>query len=167
VGNKLLVQLRREAGATFYSGDFRLFEEVVVRGLDEAATRRRMLFLGRERTHDEVAPRPLSVRTKFAPFAAAESITALLESLERQPATSVAVFHRNPYLHAAVTDYSDGSNFDVFVNRDDEVVVIPGYKASVTALARLTDTVGERFAAVAVDETPALPAPTLDELLGD
>lgn len=166
VGGRLLVQIRREAGATFYSGEFDLFDKVVVRGLEDAAARRRRLFVGRERRREEEALRPLVVRTRPATFSEPEAVADLLESLERQEATSVAVFHRNPYLHVAVTDYSDGSNFDVFVNRPDEVVVIPGYRASVTALARLTDTVGERFAAVEVDEATARPAPTLDDLLG-
>jgi hypothetical protein len=167
VGDLLLVQLRREAGATFYSGDYDLFETVVFRGLEDAAARRRLLLMGRERRLHEPLPRPLVVRTGSPTFSSPEAVTDLLDSLERQEATSVALFHRNPYLHVAVTDYSDGSNFDVFVNRADEVVVIPGYRATVTALARLTDTVGERFAAIEVDEASGRSAPTLDELLGD
>ena len=167
IGNQLLVQLRREAGATFYSGDYQLFESVVMDGLEDAAARRRSLLADRERRLDEPAPRPLVVRTRAATFGEPEAVTDLLDSLERQESTSVAVFHRNPYLHVAVTDYADGSNFDLFVNRSDEVVVIPGYRASVTSLARLTDTVGERFAAVAVDEVTSLPAPTLEDLFGE
>ena len=163
VGERLLMQVRREAGATFYSGDFDLFERVVIGSLEDAAGRRRQLLSGRERRREGSA-RPILVRTHGATFDDPDAVRDLVDVLERQDSTSVAVFHRNPYLHAAVTDYSDGSNFDLFVNQADEVVVIPGYRASLTSLARLTDTVGERFAAVEVAEAARV-RPTLEDLL--
>jgi hypothetical protein len=167
VGDRLLVQLRRDAGATFYSGDYALFDSVVLSGMALAASKRRTLLSGRERHLNEPVPRPLAVRTRGGTFGDAEAIVELLDTLERQQDTGVAVFHRNPYLHAAVTDYSDGSSFDVFVNDADELVVIPGYRATLSALARLTDSVGERFAAVEVAEVEVPAAPTLSDLLGD
>jgi hypothetical protein len=167
VSDRLLVQLRRDAGATFYSGDYRLFEAVVLAGMALAASRRRTLLSGRQRQVHEPAPRPLAVRTRGGTFGHAEAIVELLDTLEHLQDTGVAVFHRNPYLHAAVTDYSDGSSFDVFVNDADELVVIPGYRATLGALARLTDSVGERFAAVEVTEVEVPVAPALKDLLGD
>ncbi len=165
VGNQLLLQLRREAGATYYSGDFRLFSEVVVGALSTAASHRRRLLVGRERQHDKPAPRPLAVRTRGGTFAESQALFELIDGLERQRDTGVAVFHRNPYLHVAVTDYSDGSNFDVFVHDTDEVVVIPGYRATLRALARLTDYVGEHFAAIEVAEVHTPTPPTREDLL--
>lgn len=167
VGDRLLVQLRREGGATYYSGDFNLFDGVVLRRLEDSAAQRVELLRDRERKRDQPVPPALSVRTRTSTFANADAVSDLLYVLEHQQSTGIAVFHRNPYLHVAVTDYSDGSNFDVFVNRPDELVVIPGYSATVGALARLTDTIGEKFAAVAVGDSTPVSAPTLDELLGD
>jgi hypothetical protein len=167
VGSRLLVQLRREAGATYYSGDFELFDNIVLQDLEDAAAHRVELLKGRERKRDAPVLRPLSVRTRASTFANPEAVAELLYVLEHQPATGVAVFHRNPYLHVAVTDYADGSNFDVFVNRADELVVIPGYSATVGSLARLTDAVGEKFAAVSVDESTPVSAPALSDLLGE
>lgn len=167
VGDRLLVQLRREAGATFYSGDYALFDATVLSALAQSASRRRSLLTGRERQINEPNPRPLAVRTRGGTFAEPEAIVELLETLERQQSTGVAVFHRNPYLHATVTDYADGSNFDVFVNESDELVVIPGYRATVSSLARLTDSVSERFAAVEVTEVATPTAPRLSDFLGD
>ena len=45
----------------------------------------------------------------------AEATGEVLAELEGQRDISLAVLHRNPYLHVVVTDYSDGSNFDVVV----------------------------------------------------
>lgn len=166
VGERLHVQLRREAAATFYSGDFRLFADVVLGGMARAASLRRELLAGRQRVLNAPSPRPIAVRTDGATLGQPDAIQDLLEALEGQASTGVAVFHRNPYLHAAVTDYSDGSNFDVFVNDSDELVVIPGYRASIGALARLTDTLGVRLSAVEVGEAAEVSPATLDDLLG-
>jgi hypothetical protein len=166
VGERLLVQLRRVAGATFYSGDYGVFENVVLLGLGSAAAERRRLLTGRARQLNVPPPRPLGVRTRGGTFSEREAITDLLDVLERQPATGVAVFHRNPYLHAAVTDYADGSNFDVFVTEANELVIIPGYAATARALGRLTDAVGERFAAVEIAEVETPTPPTMSDFLG-
>ena len=58
---------------------------------------------------------------------------------------TLAVFHRNPYLHLAVTDESDGSNFDVMVTEPHSIDVYPGYLVSTSALSRLVDHISDRF----------------------
>lgn len=49
------------------------------------------------------------------------------------------MLHRNPYLHVLVSDHLDGSTFDLFVTDDDDLQLIPGPYASVSALGRVTD----------------------------
>ena len=66
----------------------------------------------------------------------------------------VAVVHRNPYLHVAVTDYTDGSNFDVFVTDPSEIVVHPGFTASIGSLNRLLQRIGETLPALEVGNRP-------------
>jgi hypothetical protein len=167
VGDRLLLHLRREAGATFHGGDFTLFYDVVMRTLARAVAERRELLSGRQREVGAPPSRPITVRTTGKTFASPEAVAELLDALHGQRETGVAVFHRNPYMHAAVTDYTDGSNFDVFVTDEDEVVIIPGYRASVGAFARLTDTIGDRFPAVDVAEVADQPPPTLAELVAN
>ena len=97
-------------------------------------------------------------------FSNPESVSDLLEALSEQRGVGIAVLHRNPYLHVAVTDYLDGSNFDAFVTFDDRVIIYPGYRASVGALTRLTEHLAERFAAREVADVAASTPPTRDEL---
>lgn len=47
--DRLSLHLRRQAGATFYSGEFELFEGIVLGSLVRAGTERRALFSNRER----------------------------------------------------------------------------------------------------------------------
>jgi hypothetical protein len=67
----------------------------------------------------------------------------LLRGLGELRGVQTAVMHRNPYLHLIVTDFLDGSSFDVLVTDDSRLQVVPGIHASVGALARVTEAMGE------------------------
>lgn len=164
VGDLLSLHLRRQAGATFYGGSFRLFEEVVLASLVASAGSRRSLLSGRERQAHVRTEQAIAVQMPSHTFADPESVSVLLETLSEPRGVGIAVLHRNPYLHVAVTDYLDGSNFDAFVTSDDSVLIYPGYRASAGALTRLTEHIAERFAAREVAEVPASKPPTRDEL---
>jgi hypothetical protein len=164
VGDMLSLHLRRQAGATFYGGSFRVFEEVVLASLVAAAARRKALLSGRQRQAHIRTEHAIAVQMPTGIFSDAESVSDLLEALSEQRGVGIAVLHRNPYLHVAVTDYLDGSNFDAFVTSDDSVVIYPGYRASAGSLTRLTEHIAERFAAREVADVPASKPPTRDEL---
>jgi len=164
VGNALNLHIRRLAGATYYSGDFALFERVVLGRLATAAARRRALLSGRERRVGSPPAAPISVRLSSPILVDAEATGEVLAELERQRDTAVAVMHRNPYLHVVVTDYTDGSNFDVFVTSPDSIEVYPGFRASLGALTRLTQGLGERFEALEIAEEASLEPSSLADL---
>jgi len=164
VSDRLMLHLRRSAGATFYSGDFGLFHDVVFTGLVDAARRRHELLVNRQRTPGGMPTSALSVELGIPVFGQPEALQQLLSELTDQHGMGVAVLHRNPYLHLAVTDYVDGSNFDVFVTSDSELTIFPGYRATVGSLARTADAIGDRFAAVAIGETPSARPPTREDL---
>lgn len=132
----LALHLRRRAGATHYSGDFALFNDLVLGRLAAAGGRRRELLAGRERKIGEQPARPLTVRLPTILFVNADATGLVLDELARHRGLSVAVMHRNPYLHVVVTDYFDGSNFDVFVRLRTPSTSTP---ATVRASARLAD----------------------------
>ena len=151
----LRVHLRRAAGATFYSGDFELFRSVVLERLAAATSRRIQLFRNRERTRENPAVRPVEVKVGRARFHESGAVVDFLERVTRYAASDAAVLHRNPYLQLALTDYLDGSNFDIFITSVDSITVFPGYQASVSALVRLTDFLSEEFEADGVADVPA------------
>jgi hypothetical protein len=148
VGSKLSIHLRRHAGATFYRGDYGLFCSVVLHRLTMAAAERRTLLTGRERQRNEPIRESIVMRLPEGTFHAQTASGDLLDSVSAVRGVQVAVFHRNPYLHFAVTDYLDGSNYDVFVTEDDRLTLLPGYNASSGSLARVTDAMGEALGMV-------------------
>lgn len=164
IADTLSLHLRRRAGATYYSGDFTLFDTLVLGRLAAAGGRRRELLSGRARKVGQVAPAPLTVRLPGNVFTDAEATGLLIEELSRQRALGVAVMHRNPYLHVVATDYLDGSNFDVFVTSEDAIDIHPGFRASVGALGRLTELLASRFLAQDIAERSAPQRVTLNDL---
>jgi hypothetical protein len=165
IPDTLALHLRRRAGATFYSGDSALFDDLVLGRLAAAGGRRHALLAGRQRKIGEQPAAPLTIRLPGPVFVDAEATGLLIDALSRHRALSVAVMHRNPYLHVVVTDYLDGSNFDVFVTDDAAIDIHPGYRASVGALGRLTELLSERFLAEDIAEQPAPASVSLDDLV--
>jgi|SRR5579859_393934 len=148
VGNRLSIHLRREAGATFYKGDYDLFAAIVLHRLTVAAAERRALLTGRERKRSEPIRESIVMRLPEGTFLEHAASGDLLDSVTAVRGVQVAVFHRNPYLHFTVTDYLDGSSYDVFVTEDDRLRLLPGYRASSGSLARVTDAIGEALGMV-------------------
>ncbi len=158
----LSIHLRRQAGATYYRGDYGLFSSVVLGRLTQAAAERRVLLSGRDRRRAEPLHESLVMRLPEGTFLEQSANEDLLDSVNSVRGVQVAVFHRNPYLHFTVTDYLDGSNFDVFVTEDDRVTLLPGYHASVGSLARVTDAIGDALGMIEL-RSERLDEPIADE----
>lgn len=161
IGDRLKLHLRRHAGATFYSGDFPLFHDVVLQRLGAAAGARRELLSDRERKPSEPITSSLVMALPEHALATQAEREQLLESVSSVRGAQLAVYHRNPYLHFAVTDFLDGSNFDVFVTDDSQLRVVPGYHASVGSLARITDRMGDVLGMISLEREAS------DELIPD
>lgn len=165
VGDELHFHLRRVAGATFYSGRYRLFEDQVLAPLADAAASRRALLTGRQRRR-AVPVVPLSIVLPEPVFNTREDTGMLIDLVQDMADMSMAVFHRNPYLHFVLTDEGDGSNFDVMVTVPDVVDVFPGFRASPASLARVTGRIAEAFGAVRIKQAEPDPKVTMSDLVG-
>jgi len=167
VTDTMRIHLRRVAGATFYSGDFPLFEAQVLTRLEDATAARRALLTGRQRETMNQPARAVTVSLSDAIMKSADDTADVLSLVRSMTDVSMAVFHRNPYLHFTVTDEFDGSNFDVMITRPDAIDIYPGYRASSTSLARITQRLGERFGAVSIGDTaPFRPVYLQDLIVG-
>lgn len=160
------LQIRRIAGATFYGGQPRYFVRNVLRPLADAAAVRRKLVSNRARHTVQEEPHALSIDLSADLFNTREETGLLLDVVAEMPYTEVAVFHRNPYLHFALFDSRDGSNFDVVVTEANSIQIYPGYRASQDAVARVAQALGERFGAASIDNSPERERVSIEELIG-
>lgn len=165
VGDTIDIHLRRLAGATLYGGSYTIFREQVLRRLENAVAQRRALVTGRARMSADEHPRALSIVLANPILREPSDTGEVLTALSSVPQLTLAVFHRNPYLHFAVTDEEDGSNFDVLVTREDAIDVYPGYRSTPSALARVSQRLGEMFGALSIADAPPVKRVTLDELV--
>jgi hypothetical protein len=159
------IHLRRLAGATFYGGRYLVFRDVVLERLEEAAATRRALVTDRARKAADEDQLGLSIALPDHALRDADDTGEVIAVLEGYADLTLAVFHRNPYLHFAVTDESDGSNFDVLVTREDSIDIFPGYRSSSAALARVAQRLGEAFGAVSIQDLTPTPPVSLADLV--
>jgi hypothetical protein len=139
----LSTHIRRVAGASYYTGNSDLFVDEVLQPLARAAHDRRTLLSHRQRSRDDV--QPISISLSDANLVGREATGEVVREVASLPRTTLAVFHRNPYLHFALLDEVDGSNFDVIVTDSKSIDIYPGYLASSAALSRIVDHISDRF----------------------
>lgn len=167
VGDRLNVHLRKRAGATFYGGDPDLFCDVVLGRLSRAASSRASAFRNRQRQHREPLRAPLAVDVQDGQFVDREQLRGFIAELDTVPDLGVTVLHGNPYLHLAVTDYRDGSNYNVFITDGQQIRIYPGFRASMGSLARVADEVGEIVSSIGIGDAEPMRALTRDDFLVD
>ena len=142
VGGRTRVQLRRTSGASFLRGDFRLFYDIVVGRLTRAAGERRELLAGRQRQPLVPVRETVSIAVDRVDLEDPRVRSELLSTLTALRGVQAAVMHENPYLHVLVTDFLNGSTFDVLITDSGRLDIVPGLRSSIGSLARVTDALG-------------------------
>ncbi|MBE7324582.1 hypothetical protein IEQ44_07950 [Nocardioides sp. Y6] len=159
------LHVRRVSGATFYSGNFEVFNSVVLPRLANAADRRRRLMHDRQRRAGAPVPEPIEVVLPIDRFKGADDTAKILDHIAKVSHLSHAVLHRNPYFHLSVTDHHDGSNFDVMVTSADRIQITPGFRASPGAFTELAQYLGDWFAADRISEAATEQAFSIYDLI--
>jgi hypothetical protein len=69
----------------------------------------------------------------------------VVDALSQLPRTSLALLHTNPYFHAALTNYEDGSEFDVFITGHSTISIQGRKEASPASFLRIQNGLSEQF----------------------
>jgi hypothetical protein len=135
----------REGISYYYSGEIKYFRGHFLQIMCDIATKKSSFLSGRERQVSNSALKPMDIVYSQNVFTSRSDNFKLINSLSNLSRAGVAVMHRNPYLHAVVLDFDDGSTFDVFVTEGDRVRIVPGFRSSVHALMRLCEQIFKDF----------------------
>lgn len=165
VADQLSVHIRRRAGVTYKGGDPDLFVNTALKHLAALSAEAVKVFRGKERQAHTPMPRPLAIDVTEGEFADPSHLRSFVEKLDGISDVGVAVLHGNPYLHVIITDYRDGSNFDLFVTDDHQIRLYPGFRTSVGSLTRFADSLGDILPSIAVHEAQPKQGMTRDEFL--
>ena len=80
---------------------------------------------------------PLEIFYEDEVFSESAEIHRFGEAIQKYPNATKAVFHGNPYYHASVADFLDGSSFEVWIVSPSRTIIVPQARSSTQAFERL------------------------------
>lgn len=135
---------------------FAIFHGAVIRALRHEALAGRAMLQNRSVSDSPThAPRPIQIAFDRGIFEDKGQNQRLIRVLRKLPDASLSVFHANPFLHASVVDYTDGSSYTLWITSNAAITVVPALKSSDRALGRLCNHINEHFAEGVIEEARA------------
>jgi hypothetical protein len=125
---------------------FSSFYKRFVLSLAQLILQSRQMFQNRSRLSSPTrSSRPLKIIYKNGLFADKRNNHRLIAVLETCPNAAFSVFHPNPYLHASLIDYLDGSTYTILVTTTSGILIVPERKATAQSLSRICDHICDNF----------------------
>jgi hypothetical protein len=141
----LNVGLNREGKIIFYDGNFSLFWQAIVERAARIVKTKKDLLSNRSRSERSGETRPIRIAFGEPVFSRQSAVRAFLVALGKIRHGEFTIFHRNPYLHVSFLDFFDSSEFDVFVDSSDSLMIVPQYQTSLPSLFRFCQKIFENF----------------------
>lgn len=88
---------------------------------------------------------PFRIDFGYPVLSSREQIELLGKVLRGMPSVTCTVLHGNPYFHAVMLDYRDGSTYEILVSDDQGLNIIPQGRSTVKALQRVCSKVFADF----------------------
>ena len=135
---------RQVQGALYRNGEITstgclssLFNSVIDKATEEIIIDRK--FFSKRGSEDSPTGqfKPLVIQYDEPVFADKTQNYLLIKVIESIPKTGVSILHPNPYLHAAVVDYIDGSTYDIWVVHPNRINIVPKVRATAASLERI------------------------------
>lgn len=118
---------------------FSEIEEYIISVLEGFASDRLALYQKRGiRERNFQSSPPLEIQYDIDVFDDIEEIRRFGKTMVNYPDSSIAVFHGNPYYHANIADFADGSSFDVWILSPNRVLIAPQARSTPQSLERIT-----------------------------
>lgn len=136
-------RVSRKGHITFYEGEekgfFNFYERLVDNYIRKAIEYRKSLDNKEVRIIKEKSPEPNPIIFNIKKSLLKLDFDLLIEALTAEPDYMVSVIHfGNPWLYVTVVDRADGNTCEIY-GFEDEVQIIPQFKATTQGLARLED----------------------------
>ena len=129
------------------SKNFSLFFENILTDICGISQALYSLYTNRSRRQqNEVQPaKPLSIEFGYAVFDQPKKNKQLIDALKELTNSSVSVIHGNPYLHASIVDFLDGSSYDLWVLSQNRLILVPQLRATYSSINRICDHIFRKF----------------------
>ena len=95
--------------------NLKIFFETILDTVSKIGSDKIKLFKDRSRLENNGIIKPLVIEYQNNIFKEVEQNHRLIKVIGEFPKSSYTVYHGNPYIHASLVDYCDGSSFDLWV----------------------------------------------------
>lgn len=138
-------QVSRRGESRFVNGECNIYFQYLLKNLASLLSDKGDIFTNRSREYGSRDAEPIQINYREGAIEGREENRKLIGALDGLSESSVTVYHDNPYMHASVLDYNDGTTADVFLTSDSNISIIPGFNASRHSLTRIADQILEGF----------------------
>ena len=154
--DKITFSVRKENSELFFGSlsrdglfkcnrNLKLFFSTILDTVSKIGNEKVKLFKQRSRLENNGVIKPLTIEFSGNIFKDVEQNHKLVKVLSEFPKSSYTVYHGNPYLHASLVDYCDGSSYDLWVLSEDRMIIVPQLKASFSSISRFCEHIFRRF----------------------
>ncbi len=144
---KLLLNagINRKGRFSYYEGDLRLFALSLIGRAAQLVKKKEDLLQHRDRSERTGEIKPIRITFDEPVFDKPDGVRAFLATLGKIRHGEFTIFHRNPYLHVSFFDFFDASEFEVFADSAESLVIVPQYGSTSPSLFRFCQKVFENF----------------------
>ena len=133
-------------GALFCTSHFESFQYGTLNEMAQIAERKMEFFSNRSRrSSPRFEAKPISISYETAEFKSLTDTKNFVGIMRRMPGVSCSVLHANPYVHISLVDSTDGSGAELWVFKNDEIVLVPQLKASEASLKKFVNYIFEEW----------------------
>lgn len=105
------------------------------------------IFGHRSRLENEnLSAKPLMIEFETEQFIDVSDNTKFIQAMKRFKSSSISILHGNPYIHLSIIDYFDGSTFDLWVLKSNQLVIVPQMKGTILSIKRLINHIFDTYA---------------------
>ncbi|ERJ05764.1 hypothetical protein HLRTI_002152 [Halorhabdus tiamatea SARL4B] len=145
-------QISRKGASRYVSGSESIYFNKILPNFATLLSEKGDLFNDKAREYGSREAETIEITYEEGSIKGREENVRLINALEGLKRSSITVYHKNPYMHASVLDYEDGTNADVFLTSDRRVSIVPGFNASRKALSRICNRINQGFLEGTVSE---------------
>lgn len=137
--------LSRHGENRYSGGSSDIYFDYLLDIAGEALVKKGSIFENKSREYGSRDAERLKISYEPGTIRGTEDNLELIDALQGMNASSLTVYHKNPYMHASVHDFEDGTTADVFISSDRSISIIPGFQASKGSLSRICERITSQF----------------------
>jgi len=137
--------LSRRGESRYISGPEPIYYDYILQSLAKLICDKGQLFTNKSREFGSKESNPIEIVFKESAIKGPEDNLKVIRALKQVKSSSITVYHKNPYLHTSIMDFTDGSSADVFITSDRSISIIPSFNSSRNSLMKICDNITKEF----------------------